>query len=369
MPVSQRHPRTRGVPARTRHVLWLALFPFAAQAAEVTDFLNAKELGVTLGYEGSSLRGGLEESGVRFSERAVSRHDVTLCSEYAPGQGFLLHVRAELTPHWKMAFPGAPDIIFDPTTGGGTFLVGDASPQEPTHYGSGMKGLWLGAAVQPPSSPPVDRLQSPQWRLGLAVRTPSPQNNLWIEKDGKRGASMGSPALNLSAAISSMRGASDPYMTVAYQREFAAEFDLPNPNEDGGPTTVALHPPSTLTATAGLELLLNHDASTQARGALDIRVEAGYRSWGDMASGTYLPSVLPSSVTVPSTLEETVFGRAGVGFRVRTAGGVRVASRMHAEWGPPYRLEHLYNVRTTADTYRLLWTLTLGQDISVRGQD
>jgi len=350
-------------------VLWLVLFPFSVQAAEVTDFLDANELGVTLEYEGSSLQGGLEESGVRFSDRSVSRHDLSLCSEYSPGQGFLLHVRAELTPHWKMAFPGAPDIIFDPTTGGGTFLVGDTSPQEPAHYGSGVKGLWLGAAVQPPSNAPVDRVQSPQWRLGLAVRTPSPQNNLWIERDGKRGASMGTPALNLLAAISSLRGASDPYMVLSYQREFASEFELPSRHEDSGSTTLVLHPPSTLTATAGLELLLNHDASTLARTALDVRVAAGYRSWGDLASGTYLPSVLPSSTTVPSTLEETVFAHAGVGLHVKTASGVRVASRMHAEWGPPHRLEHLYNVRTTTDTYRLLWTLTLGQDFSVRGQD
>ena len=369
MPVSQRHPRSRGILARTTHMLWFVLLPFSVQAAEVTDFLDAQDLGVTLGYEGSSLRGGLEESGVRFSDREVSRHDLTLRTEYAPGQGFLLHVHAEVTPHWKMAFPGAPNIIFDPTTGGGTFLVGDASPQEPTHYGAGLKGLWLGAAIQPPSNAPVDRSQSPQWRLGLAVRAPSPQNNLWMERDGKRGASPGTPALNLSAAISSMRGASDPYMKVAYQREFSSEFELPNPNEDSGSITVMLHPPSTLTTTAGLELLFNHDASTQARTAFDIRVAAGYRSWGDTASGTYLPSVLPSSVTVPSTLEEALFGRAGVGFLVRTAGGVRVASRMHAEWGPPYRLEHLYNVRTTADTYRLLWTFTLGQGFSVRGQD
>ena len=347
----------------------LTVTPISGHTAEVTEFLKGGQLGATVHYEGSQLTGGLEESDIRFSERVESRHDLTLSSEYAPGEGFVVRVAAELTPHWRMGFPGAPDMIFDPTTGGGTYLVGSPPATEATHYASGLKGLWLGASFQPPSNAPIDREQPTQWRLNVAGRAPSPSSNVWSEVDGKRGASMGTTAVHLSAAISSRRGVSDPYLLLAYDRELAGEFLLDNPSRDGDTIEATLQPPSTLTATTGLEWVLHEAPTTEARTALDLRVVTGYRSWGDMASGTYLPSVLPSSYAVPATLEETVFGRAGLGLCIRTAGGVRVVSRMHAEWSPPHRVEHLYNVRTTADTYRLLWSLKVSHAFPVRSTD
>ena len=180
---------------------------------------------------------------------------------------------------------------------------------------------------------------------------------------------MGTAAVHLSAAISSRRGVSDPYLVLAYDRELAGEFSLEDPSGNGDTVEVTLQPPSTLTATTGLEWIVHEDPTTKARTAFDVQVASGYRSWGDMASGTYLPSVLPSSFAVPATLEETVFGRAGLGFSTQSPSGVRIVSRMHAEWSPPHRLEHLYNVRTTPDTYRLMWSVKISQGFSVRSLD
>jgi hypothetical protein len=92
---------------------------------------------------------------------------------------------------------------------------------------------------------------------------------------------------------------------------------------------------------------------------VNLWLGAGYRTWEDIASGVYLPNVLDGARSIPVTVGDTLSARAGTGFDVEIQQIVRIRGGLVFTYRMPYRLEHVYDVRTSADTLQIGWSLEL----------
>ena len=101
-------------------------------------------------------------------------------------------------------------------------------------------------------------------------------------------------------------------------------------------------------------------AANQTLGTIDVGATTSYSSWGDIASGVYLPEVLPSSKGVVVTRSESVRVGAQLGGHLYDSSGWTVHAHGGWSWETPYRPEHVYaNVRMTTRNASLHWMLTV----------
>jgi hypothetical protein len=363
-------------------------FGAQASAAEVTDM--PPELGGQgmLSYAGSSLHGGLEEQGIRVSDRKFLRNDLDVSLAFSPLRGTALTLDLATTPSMNWTFPGSRSMIFDPTTGVGTYLTPDELQSSATGLGapvatdgtsatatgatgggsagtagfeaSGFDGVWLGVAVAPFSQSYAVN-EAANWRIDAGFRTGSKKSNLWTYNDsGKRGTATGGTAFRLAGAFSSDLGVGEPYMTVEWIKENKVAVDVNGPDGAAIATGLELHPASDLSVTAGVELAAYDDAAAGNKVAIDLFTGFGYRSWEDVATGVYLPQTLPSTQGIPMTTSEHVSALAGAGVNIHGAKYFRGSLGMTFGYSTPYRLEHLYDVYTTPDSWELGWYVRVG---------
>ncbi len=378
---------------------WVALAAWgfgvpSAGAAEVTDM--PAELGVlgSATYRGSRLDGGLEEDGIRVGDRRFLRHDALVHLEFAPLEGLALTVEADATPAMQWEYPGGRTMLLDPLTGTGTYLTesdraatedtGPSSPETgttattgttttapakrgaPGFEAGGLNGIWFGVAAAP-FSQLYKRHQAANWRLDLAFRTGSAKHSLWTYNGDRRGSSPGGTALRVAGAFSSDYGVGEPYLTAEWLKENKVKVDVLDANGAAVAKGLEVRPGSTLSSTGGVEIVAWEALEKGHRVAFDLSGTFGYKSWADVATGVYLPDTLPIGERLPVTTSEHVFARFGLGFDVHAARHFRAKFGTNATFRTPYRLEHLYSVYTTPDSWELGWFFTLGGTGAVAG--
>lgn len=335
--------------------LWLSL----ANAAEVTDMAPGPGVLVGMHYGGSSLRGDLMEQETVVSGRRVLRHDLDLRAELAPVEGIALTLGLDTTPAWVFRYPDAREMTVEPANSEGSYLAGNPFDEDPAIRASGLRGVWVGAAVAP-FAERYERASAPTtWRLDVAYRTGNKNRNLWTASDGRRGAAPGGSALLLSGAFSTDMGIGTPYMKVAWQREGAVEVDVVDEEGREWAKNLALRPASDLSIRSGVEILAYEEPEENSTFSFDLYLGGGYRTWEDIASGVYLPSVLGSSRQIPITVGDHMMGLAGVGIDYHVNEFVRGRSGLEFRYRTPFRPEHAYDVTTSANTWELGWSLTI----------
>lgn len=332
------------------------LLVVGAFAAEVTDL--APEMGVvaSLGYTGSAVSGRLVEAGQTVGGRRIGRHDLDLAAEFSPVRGLAVTLDLVYTPSLVFRYPLAREMIIEPLSGSGSYLTGELSAETPTVRASGLDGLWVGVAASPISEA-YGNDQRATWRLDAGLRTPSRGRNLWTAPNGRRGAATGSSAFRLAGAFSTERGVSSPWLRAEWVHESQVKVDVIDEAGVQWATDLPLRPASTFTTDIGVELLAFRDPDTGTETAIDLWLGAGYRSWEDIATGVYLPNVLDGARSIPVTTGDTVTARAGAAVNVHAGERVRVRGGLTLGYRVPYRLEHVYDVRTSGDTFELGWSL------------
>jgi hypothetical protein len=337
--------------------LLLAVLHGTAVAADVTDLPPVQGLSVRLSYDGAFTTGTLEEDGETISGRQVTRHDLLWRAEVSPAKGLAINVGLEHSPGILYRYPDARPMIFEPSTGAGTYLFSRPGPDTEVRI-AGVSGVWLGAAVTPYSET-FDKQHQATWRLDVALRPASPRRNIWVARNGKRGPAPGGTAVRISAAFSKDLGTGNPYLAFAFQNEGKVQVDLEDEAGTVHAKGVQLEPASTVEMTGGAEIIAWQDADNDRRVAADLWLTAGYRTWQDVGSGVLLPNVLDGSLGIPVTSGEAIYARAGVGADVHMMAALRTRTGVWVGWESPTRVEHVYAVTTAPETLTIGWSLTL----------
>jgi len=329
-------------------------------AAEVTDMAPGAGALIGVHYGGSALSGRLLESGTAIADRRVQRHDLDVTLEIAPIEGLAITAALATTPSWRFAYPDARQMVSEPASGSGSYLPGGVVADTPVIQAGGLQGVWLGAAVAPFAERYAGTAGS-TWRLDAGFRPGSKGRNLWTAGDnGRRGAAPGGTAFKLQGAFSTDRGTGHPYAQVTWIREGAVAVDVSDENGTNW-GELELQPASSLQLRGGVEIVAFESApgETPARFAVDLSAAAGYRSWEDVASGVYLPNVLESGRQIPVTVGDQMMGTLGLGFDYHAGEIVRGRTGATFTYAMPFRVEHVYDVRTSADTYTIGWSFTV----------
>lgn len=332
----------------------LLLLASTARAAQVTDM--APELGLLGGFEygGDSTNGHLIEAGEEVSGRRVVRHGLDLALEFAPTAGFAFTLDVEITPSHKLTYTDARTMLVDPLDGSGSYLAGETLAEPSVVKASGLSGLWFGVALAP-FSEDYEKVQNASWRVDAAIRTPSPNRNLWTAVNGKRGAAPGGVAFDVAGAFSTDRGVGNPWLRAELIRELKATVDFVDENGVTWARDVEVRPASTFELKFGVELLAAEDEATDARFSVDLWMGGDYRTWEDVSSGVYLPNVLDSARAIPVTTGDTIRALTGMALDYHVNTYVRMRTGVDVAFGTPYTLEHVYPVRTSADTWTIGW--------------
>ena len=326
-----------------------------ANATELTD-VPPKWMGdVHIDYGAQLLWGGIDEGDVRIGYRKVVRHDLTFGLEFAAYHGIAVNLAFPVTARVNYGFWDSLEMNYDPVSGLGSATSGDSIEDYPETTGSGLNGVWIGLAFAP-FSENYDHGDQASWRLDIGLRTPSKKNNLWTVNKGKRGSGNGGTALKLAGAFSSKQGVAEPYIAVEYVMESKVTLDIVDEEGTTWASDVEIRPASRIDARAGVEIIGSYNAESDVRIAVDVYSRFGYRSWSDVPSGLYLPSVLDTSRMFAVTSGEHILVAGGLGFdaHVHKYAGFRFG--VEGRYYTPYRLEHTYAARTSTDSFELLIT-------------
>lgn len=335
---------------------WLPLAA-PARAADVTEMAPALGVRSFFRYGGSTLRGDLVEEGGVVASRQVDRHDLDLAAEFAPVAGFAATLQLALTPAQTWSYTDTRAMVVEPADGTGSYLSG-----EPTKDVSldtrGFGGVWLGAALAP-FSESYAKNQHATWRLDVGFRTPSSGRNLWVARDGARGPAPGGSAFRLAGAFSTDRGVGSPFVTASWVHENRAELTIVDEEGTTWARKLAVKPADVVDLRAGISLRAHENADAGSAFDVELWMGAQYRAWEDVASGLYLPNVLASGRSIPVTAGDSIAGVAGLGLETALNEHVEVRTGAEFTYRTPYRLEHVYDVKTSADTWQLGWFFAL----------
>lgn len=334
-------------------LLLLAAFSSAAEFTEVPEAMSV--LG-GLEYRTTQGTGRLLEAGVPISDRQLRRHDLSLSGAFSPATGIAITIDATFTPSLQLSYPGSRSMIIEPLAGSGSYLSGEPLDETPVVSASGLAGVWLGGAVVP-FSEHYERAQRTSWRIEAAVRTPSARRNLWTAPRGTRGVAPGGAAVRTSAAFSTDRGNAAPWLRVAYQHELPVVVDVTDEAGLTWVTGLSLRPASSLALDSGLELAVVRGDASRPGLRLNASLGGEYRTWEDVATGVYLPNVLDGGRAIPVTVGDSLAGRAELGVLVAIRPTVRARTGLGIVYRTPYRVEHVYPVTTSADSWQLDWTV------------
>ena len=356
-------------------IAFLLALASPAEAADVTWTPERLHGAAGVRYDGSYTWGWLsEDDGIDadvdptpddvVSGRRITEHNVDLGIQFTPIDGITAVIDLSLSPSWLWRYPDAKQMLIEPVEGGGSYVFADSPDPaaDPVDVrGGGINGVWLGLAL----SPFNERFQQNHkvtWRLDAAFRPGRPNNNRWVLDEGSRGGSPGGTALRLSGAFSRRGGSAEPYVRGRFQQEGRVEVELASP--DGTAATVELRPASHVELLGGTEVLASQ--RTEVETAIDFHLGFRYFTWEDLPSGMLLPNVIDAGKTIAVTRSERVQGLAGMGLNLRFSDVVRTSTGARFQYTVPHRLEHIYDVRTSPDTFGVAWyfsiTGTLGPD-------
>lgn len=335
----------------------------SAGAAEVTTMPDRLGGALEVRYRGQVEFGSLLEGTQVVSKRQIQEHHVDAKLEFSPLAGAALVVGLEGTAAWKWSYPSARTMVLEPVDGGGSYEFGEPDPDAPPYErkGSGVAGVWLGAAFSPFSERLFPK-QRASWRFDVGVRPGNKKSNRWtVGQNGQRGASMGGNAVRLSGAFSQRSGLAEPYVRAVYQNEGKVTVALA---DEDGPRAPAftVKPASWVEVIGGTSILGNKDSPGTT--SFDIHVGATYRTWEDLPSGMLLPNVLDAAKTIPSTHSETISGLVGMGTWLAFGKNVGMSLGARFVYTVPNRQEHLFDVTTSPDTFGVQWHAALRGTLS-----
>ena len=328
-----------------------------ALAQEATQFPAELQGVLGLSYGGMAEFGALEEDGTQISQRRIAQHDLDWKLEFAPAEGFAVVLGLDYTPALTYNYPGARPMLFEPVDGGGTYLLSDGQGDESVQA-SGVRGLWVGAALSP-FNERYKRGQRSTWRLDAAYRTGSKEKNLWVAKDGKRGAAPGGSALRLAGAASQDLGTGNPWASVNYIKENGFKADLVDESGTTWARNVQLQPASQVEVRAGVEVEALDDAEQQTRVAVDFWLGFGYNTWQDITSGVLLPNVLAGGREIAMTSSGYTYALGGISLDYQINEFVRARTGPDFRFHTPFFPEHAYNVVTSPDHLAVGWLLRI----------
>lgn len=342
-------------------VLSAVALPSVGLGAEVTDLPPQFRGDVHVRYDGAFDQVGIEEDGVTYGLRNHLTHDVTIKLEAAVYQGVALYIALPIEASWRIWYPTGTDgvpaarqMLYEPVSGQGTYVKGQPLEVAPDLSGSGLQGVWIGVAGAP-FREDYHRGVPITSRFDVAVRTPARNQTMYGQG---RGAAPGGVGLLVAGAFSADRGIAEPYLRLAYQGELASDVEVTYADGSSG-GTLRLRPASTVSATVGAELVAMDNPTTGSRFAFDLSLGMTYRSWSDVASGFWLPSVLPTSMGIPVTQGETVMVHGGAAIDVDITRYVGLRLGATGTYFTPYRIEHVYPMRTDGQSFAMSWTAGL----------
>lgn len=311
---------------------------------------------IDIAYAGDFGFVGLEEGPDLVARGQLFRHDLLFGAEFAPIRGVAVNLAVPVTPSWSMSWSQARKMAYDPVANTGSYANGDVINDPPKLTASGSEGIWLGVAVAPFSESYGKGVlkQNVDWRLGAQVRTGS-GNTLWSAPDGHRGVAAGGGAWRLTAAFSTKRGFSCPYL--GFDAVFEGKPVLIDVVDEAGTAWVTGLPvdaASHVDVRGGVEITDTEIVETGYRFVWDLYMGFGYTTWQDIPSGILLPSVLDASRTIAVTESDYVHGKVGmaaivdfnkyVGMRIGVEGGYKM----------PHTVENVYPVRSSADSFNVV---------------
>ncbi|MCB9779177.1 MAG: hypothetical protein H6742_11490 [Alphaproteobacteria bacterium] len=323
--------------------------------ADVTAMPSRLRGTAALGWDGSGDIARLEEAGTIVGRRHAMRHDLSLDLAFAPLPGVAVAIELPMVLSQTVRWNDAQAMAFDPTGSEGSFLGGETLAEPPRWTGSGF-GQTLFAVRLAPFH--IHRLgvrpDRTSWVLEVGYRMQD-KSSFWQQQAGtaenpdKRGGGDGADALHVRSAWSTVRDSSRPYLEATFDRSFTVPTALWD--EDGAVTgTVEVRPPSRFQLRAGAEVPAKRTEDMEL--AVDLGIDAGYRSWSDVVSGVYLPDVLAASRSVLVTQDDALWldGRVGMQIRALDKVDVMLGGRFGTE--TPYQVEHPYTAHTAFGTLR-----------------
>ena len=356
------------------------IFGSSALAADVTDFPPMLRGDLQVDYGGRLLSGSLEESERQsdgtikqwgYGRRNEQDHTVTIRGEFAAYHFIALNVGVETSVLRLNNFPGEGGLVcaegygcdgptmmqYDPVSETGSYRYGplmkDVGVDPPEYRGSGMKGVWLGAALQP-FAERFGRNHHVTWRLDFAYRTANPSGSFWTQDvNGNRGAAEGGSAVKLGAAFSTDNGFANPYVAFTYLRENPVAIDYRDSDGTLWAQNLTIDPADKVDARGGVELVAVNNPLTGNRFAWDTWLGFGYRTWEDIPSGFLLANVLDQSKNDVVNHADHIVMYWGMGLDMHITKFVNFRVAGDIKYFTPHALESLYPVRSDYDTIEI----------------
>lgn len=346
---------------------FVALLSSSAVASEATDLPRPLEGTADLTYDGFAEFGALEEAGVNIGQRRVLKNDLYWNVEFAPIDGIALTLGIDQTLGLRYSYPNARPMMFEPVEGGGTYLLSEEEVADETH-GAGLNGVWIGAAFSPYNER-FSRGQKSTWRLDVGFRTGSPSKNLWVAKNGKRGAAPGGSALRVAGAASQDMGTGNPWARIELIKENKFTADLVDEDGTTWAKNATLKPASQLEFAAGVEVVAMEDKEDDQRAAVDFFLGFGYRTAEEVTSGVYLPNVIDAGRTIVVTAGDSTYTLAGIHVDYHINEHVRARTGPDFRFHTPISPEHVYAVDTRAAHIGVGWMFRIEGMVQANSSD
>jgi hypothetical protein len=350
-------------------VLTSLILSLTASAAEVTDLPPKFRGDVHVAYGGDFEQAGISEPNPQtgldrtFALRAITRQELGIRLEGAVWDGVAITLGLPITIQQRIAWPAAREMLFEPTTGSGSYVNGQSIEADELVTG-GLQGVWLGVAAAPLRASLTPRFPI-DTRIDFGVRLSGAKGTPY---GGNRGGSLGGPAIRLAAAFSHRTGRGEPYLSIDWVHELGGKSDAIGNDATQWATDLEIKPPDRLDVTAGVELIAREVKGTASRVAVDAHVGFGYRSSAQVPSGFFLPDVLPASRSIAVTTSEYVQlgGGAALDYHINEWIGLRLGA--DGRWMTPHRIEHPYTAKTDPESWGVSWYLNLVGRIRLKGE-
>lgn len=328
-------------------LLSAALHAHATEPAELPPALRGD---VSLAYEARPGWIGLTETSVEgttpVGRRTDLEHHLGLRATFAPVEGFAITAGFDHLPHRSIRFTDGRQMRRDPATGKPT-ADGPVLQEPPEYRGGGLLGFWAGVAFAP-FAERYDRQDPINWRLDFGVRSGPPRTFWETNEADRRGSGDGGPTFRASTAFSKSYRVTAPYLVASW--ELTAPRMVTSTDGFGDPLDLEVDPGQQVDVIGGvfIDLTQSELSTTQVR--LDLSTGLGYRSAARVPSGVLLPDVLGASRMAAANRAAHVGWHGGLAFDIEIAEPARLRLWSRAFWALPYRIEHPYPIRTSADS-------------------
>ncbi len=340
-------------------IVLLASLAFSASDTELPPPLRA-DLSIGHQFEATYLRfeqAGMREIGSRRDVQHITRFD----AEFSLVRGIAATFGIEGAAHRAVTHLDSRQMTGNTSIGLGSYVDSPALAEPPRFQGSGVRGVWLGAAFQP-FSEEFDKNHPVTWRLDFAYRTRPSRSFFEVDEEQRRGAGEAGETFRIAGAFSRERYAASPYVRVEYQFTTPRSFSVPSANAPSQATQFRVEPGHRVDVITGTELKLSDPNAERGSAEFDVHTGFGYQTKQVGPSGIYLPSVASGSEYSEVERPERLGVHLGGAFEVEVIDEVELRTWVRAFWALPWRIEQPYTVYSSLDTI----SVVTGADVTVR---